>query len=389
MVTGDRFEGRAKIVVAGGGFAALEAVLALRALAGDRVHTTLVCPDHELRYRPAATVEAFGEGVSRTYDLCRIARDLRLTYRAARLDTVAPRMRSVRLSSGLRLEYDALILATGARAVASVPGALMFRDQRDVPLIREVLRELEAGTIQRLVFAVPSGSAWPLPLYELALRAASHARESGIRAAISLVSPERAPLSIFGAKASRLVAGVLADRGVSFRGGSTVTGVRRDGALALQADAAVESDRVITAPQLRATRITGIPARWWGFVPTDAIGRVQGLVDVYAAGDMTTFPIKHGGLAAQQADRIAHTIAASLGAPVKQLRTTDVLLARLIGGERSLLLRAELDWRGQPTTVTLDSQTTHAKDSTKVFARYLTPYLETFPPPTADHPTAP
>ena len=48
-------------------------------------------------------------------------------------------------------------------------------------------------------------------------------------------------------------------------------------------------------------------------MPVDRLGRVEGMSGVYAAGDVTTFPLKHGGLATQQADTLAHAIAASLG----------------------------------------------------------------------------
>jgi hypothetical protein len=92
---------------------------------------------------------------------------------------------------------------------------------------------------------------------------------------------------------------------------------------------------------------------------------------------MTTFPVKQAGLAAQQADRIAHTIAAGLGAPVKEFRARHVLRARLLGGARPIVLRAELDAWGRPTAATLERVD---GDTPKIFARYLTPYLETLSP---------
>jgi sulfide:quinone oxidoreductase len=380
-VTQRRSDARANVLIAGGGFAALEAALALRALAADRVQLTLLAPDPVFRYHPAATVEAFGERAPRLYDLRRIAADLGAGYHAERVQAVYPDQRSVLLGAGARLSYDALILAVGARAATAVPGAVTFHDQRDVPLLRAVLQELDAGAVTRLAFVVPSGPAWPLPVYELALFSAARAARAGVDAEVLLVTPEREPLGIFGTEGSALVAELLDARGVSFVGDSVATGVRRDGALALQFEGALRVDRVVAAPELRARRITGVPASWWGFVPTDTLGRVEGVADAYAAGDMTTFPVKQGGLAAQQADRVAHTIAAGLGATVKELHAAHTLSVRLLGGERPLLLRTELDWQGRPTTATVEhAAASESSGEPKVFGRYLTPYLESLGP---------
>jgi len=59
---------------------------------------------------------------------------------------------------------------------------------------------------------------------------------------------------------------------------------------------------------------------------------VPGLAGVYAAGDGTTFPIKQGGLATQQADAVAETIAAAVGAAVTPEPFRPVLRAVLLTG---------------------------------------------------------
>jgi sulfide:quinone oxidoreductase len=370
-----------RVVIAGGGFAALEAMLALRALAADRVQMTLISPDPALAYRPAATTEAICEAPPRTVDMRAVADDLGAKYRRGRLESVAPRKKYLRLTSGARLEYDALILAIGARAVASVPGALMFRDQRDVPSFRSLVRDVEAGSIGRIVVAVPGGSSWALPPYELALLLATHATEHRVAIELTIVSPEETPLAIFGAEASQAVEDLLADRGVRFLGKTAAVAVRRDGSLALRFAGAIKADRVVATPQLRGQSITGVPGGKWGFVPTDRLGRVKDLPDVYAAGDMTTFPIKQGGLAAQQADRVARTIAAAAGPTSEEAQDAHVLKARLLGGERPLFLRTELDPSGQPISASLEqTETDEAAGSTRVFGRYLAPYLEALEP---------
>ena len=390
MAIPDSSRSRARILIAGGGFAAVEAALALRALAGDRVALAVLAPDPVFHYRPAATSEPFDAAPSRRYDLRAIARDLAAEYHAARLEAVASRKHFVRTASGAHLQYDALILATGARAVVGVPGAITFRDQRDIGLIRRLLGELEAGAVRRIAFALPTGSVWPLPLYELALLSARHARVRGLPIEAVVVTPEREPLALFGEEASGMVRGLLEERRVGFVGGAVAAGVQRDGSLALADDGAtIQADRVVALPELRGRRFTGVPARRSGFVPVDSAGRVEGLEDVYAAGDTTTFPIKQGGLAANQADIVAQTIAASLGAPTKEIRAPQVLHARLLGGERPVFVRTEFDWRGRPTRATL----LHADDeydakATKVLGRYLVPYLETREPLTDDRQAA-
>ncbi len=370
-------DGLPHVVIAGGGFAGVETLLALRALAGDNVRVTLVSPELEFAYRPAATLEAFEQSAPRIYDLRAIAADLGATFHKARLESVGSEAQYIRLSSGSRLGYDALVIALGARAAATISGALMFRDQRDVPLFQGLLRDVTAGTVRRLVFALPVGCSWPVPLYELALLSADHAASARVETKITVVSPEQGPLGVFGAEPSRLVGELLAERGVTFIGNAAARAVLRDGSLALGSGEVVQADRVVAGPQLRGQWITGVPASWWGFVPVDGAGKVENLPDVYAAGDVTTFPIKQAGLATQQADLIAHAIAERAGAELSKPRLRRVLQARLIGGPQPLFLRAELDQYGRATMATLVRVATEDPGSYgKVFARYLTPYLE-------------
>jgi sulfide:quinone oxidoreductase len=365
------------VMIAGGGFAGVEALLALWALGNEHVRVTLVAPEPRLFYRPAATAEVFEDDPPRSYDLEAMTRDLGAAFVKAQVVSVGSQRHYVRLSSGARLSYDALVLAAGGRATVGVAGALMFRDQRDVPALRRLLREIDRGNIRRLVFTLPAGTSWPLPLYELALLTAAHSDERRLHTEITLVTPERAPLDVFGAEPSALVGNLLSEHGIPFIGEVIPDHVSDTGSLVLRSGKTVDADSVVAVPELRGRRITGVPANHAGFVPIDALGRVQGIPDVYAAGDMTSYPIKQGGVAAQQADRIAQAILVAGGFAVSESRSPRILQARLVGGRDGLFLRAELDEYGQATSATLTrSLPTHDPIGNKVLARYLTPYLE-------------
>ena len=359
-------------------------MLALRALAGERVRVTLVSASTSFAYKPAATTESFREAPPLAYDLQAIAADVGASFRRDRVEAVAAEAHRARLVSFAHLHYDALVLAVGARAASAIPGALTFRDQREAHHIRRLMGELRSGTLRRIIFAVPSGCSWPLPLYELALLAATHLGELGVSGEVTLVSPEATPLCVFGAEASPLVVELLTERGVRFMGESEPQRVDRSGALVLASGETLDADRVVAAPRLRGPGITGLPADRRGFTTTDALGSVVGLPDLYAVGDMTSFPVKQGGLAAQQADVVAQRLAVDRGVPVMQPRARRVLRARLVGGANPVFLRAELDEFGQATAAsTVHGHFNGSESGTppeKVFGRYLSPYLRTRAP---------
>jgi hypothetical protein len=72
-------------------------------------------------------------------------------------------------------------------------------------------------------------------------------------------------------------------------------------------------------------------------VPTDERGRVEDVDGVYAAGDITSHPVKQGG---QQADTIAADIAARATgvAQAADWPIVRILRARLIGGAQPIEL---------------------------------------------------
>ena len=365
-----------RIVVAGGGFAAAELLLALRALAEDRVSVELVTPSTELAFRPAATGTPFELSHVDRYDLEMLAHEVGARVRRDLVEAVAPRARRLRLRSGVAVEYDALVLALGARARAAIPGAVTFRDQRDAHLIARLVEALRTPGDRRVVFAAPSGVSWTLPLYELALLTAAEIERRGLAVETTLITPEVTPLQAFGPGVSDRIGALLADRGIRrLRGVAHSVG---RGRLTLTSGEAVQADRVVAVPRLVGRRVTGVPADWSGFVATDHHGRVRDVPDVFAAGDMTQLRIKQGGLATQQADVIAAVLAETAGADVEIPPVRHVLRTRLLVPEGPLYLRAELDGEGRPLPTTEEPQiSTEALwwPPAKLFGRYLSPWM--------------
>jgi sulfide:quinone oxidoreductase len=106
-----------QVVICGGGVAALEGLLRLRSLAGDRVTVTLVSPSDRFVYRPLAVREAVGARADRRYDVSAIAADAGAEWIRDTIASVDPAARLVKTGEGRELRYDALLVAVAGREV--------------------------------------------------------------------------------------------------------------------------------------------------------------------------------------------------------------------------------------------------------------------------------
>jgi sulfide:quinone oxidoreductase len=363
---------RTNVLIAGGGVAALEAALALRALAGDRVSVELLAPEPHFWYRPLAVAEPFKLGRVRHFELDRLAAEAGAVFTPGALVSVDAARRLAYTHKGNAIEYSLLLIACGAVPKPAIEGALTFRGPADIEVVERLLVEIESGHVRRLAFAVPAGAVWSLPAYELALLTAAWLRSRGIRdVELAIVTPENEPLHLFGHDASNAVRTLLEERGIAVHTGG-YPAEARDGELLLVADGIVVADRVVALPRLRGTRIGGIPQTFEGFIPVDEHGRVIGLTDVYAAGDITTFPVKQGGIAAQQADAAAEAIAAAAGIDVEPSPFKPVLRGLLLTGEGPRYLRGEL---ADHEEVSEASTEPLWWPPAKIVGRYLAPFL--------------
>jgi sulfide:quinone oxidoreductase len=357
------------VLIAGAGVAGLEAALALQAVAEDQVTVELVSPDAEFVYRPLAVAVPFGAGEVRRFPVRRLAEDAGASLSVATVRGVDPDRSTVETADGGELGYDLLLLALGAVAVPAVPGAVTFRGSGDEAALGDVLRDMREGSVRRLVFTMPAGISWPLPLYELALLTAVHLADAGVEAHVELVTPEPRPLQLFGDTASDTIADLLEQHRIALRTDTIPSAV--DGSvLRFVGTGDVKADRVVALPRIEGPRLPGVPHDSNGFVPIDEHGRVREVQDVYAAGDLTNFPIKQGGLATQQADAAAEAIAAAAGVEIEPRPFTPVLRGLLLTGLTPRYMRTEVGSYESE----LDTEPLWWPPG-KIVGRYLSPFL--------------
>jgi sulfide:quinone oxidoreductase len=373
------------VVIAGGGFAAMESALAVRAMAGERAHVCLVAPDPDFTFAPAATRSAFAAATGERTPMRDLAERAGAALIGGNLGEVRPDLRRIVLTGGRELEYDHLVVAVGARTEAwlDAPG-LLFRGPRDEEalgdLLRGLVRRAMSGDRLRVAFTVPVGPGWAVPAYELALLTAQWLTWRGVREAVELevVTAEDEPLGVFGHDAAEAVTAELAEAGVEVYAGAVVRGWA-DGWLHVVPDGRVPADLVVSLPVLRGPRVAGLPHTQLGFVAADQDGRVVGSPGVYVAGDAGPFPVKQAGLACQQADAVAALIAAELGAHVAPHPAAPTLRALLWTGRGDRFLRTDLaggrDESGGVGALTAELWWPPGK----VAGRFLTPFLEGAP----------
>ena len=336
-------DGSLQVLVAGGGVAGLEACLALRDLAGDRVRCTILTPEPEFVYRPMAVAEPFARGHAQRVSLARIAEDVGAELRHGALTEVDDAGRVAVTADGERLAYDALVVAVGARSEPAFTRALTWTPETDAEIFGGLLRDLEEGYSKRVGFIVPVGVAWPLPAYELALMTAWEARSMGMNdVQTTIYTPEGAPLELFGAAGARALRSDLETVGITVETDTDV--VERDGRFVAEPGArSLDGWRLVALPRAAGPALRGLPCNAGGFIRCDRHGQVHGSSTVWAAGDATAFPVKQGGLAAQQAVVVAEAIAARAGADVDPQPFRPVLRGVLLTGRGQAWMRKDAE----------------------------------------------
>jgi sulfide:quinone oxidoreductase len=364
-----------KVVIAGGGIAGIEAALALRDLAGSRVEVDLRDPRNEFVFRPFAVGEPYGAARVFRYDLRQVAERCGASFHADGIVSVDAGRRFALTRDGERLSYDYLVVAGGVRMLAAVPGSVTFWGVADEGQVGDVIADLRAGLLGHLVFTMPGGRSWALPLYELALLAATElAKRGDNRTRLTVVTPEDRPLELFGRRAGEQMSGLLKDRGIEVVSGAHPVKFE-NGHLEIAPGELIEADAAVSLPRLEGRRIEGVPHDDAGFVGVDEHGRVIGLERVFAAGDVTVFPVKQGGIATQQADAVAEAIAAEAGAEVEP-RPFDPILRGVLwtGREPRYLYGRPTGGHGEMSS--LGERPQWPPQDGKVIGRYLTPFVD-------------
>jgi sulfide:quinone oxidoreductase len=365
--------GKHRVLIAGGGVAALEAALALRHLAADRVAVELLAPEQHFWYRPLSVAAPFELGEVTRFELDALARQVGGSFTLGALTGIDEWRHIAYTSKNTQITYDTLLVACGALPFPAIPGALAFRGPADIEMVEHVLEEIVGGGVRSVAFVIPWGAVWSLPAYELALLTATHIRARNVQGVeLTLVTPEAEPLQLFGRPASEAVRALLEEHEVTLRT-DAYAGKFADGELELIPEGRISADRVVALPRLKGAPIDGLPQTVYGFIPVDSHCRVHGVADVYAAGDITSFTVKQGGIATQQADVAAEAIAAAVGASVTPQRFRPVLRGLLLTGREPRYLRRELGVQSKHEPVA--SYEPLWWPPAKIVGHYLAPFL--------------
>jgi NADH dehydrogenase len=317
-------DGISKVAIVGAGFAGLSAA---RALAGRAIEVTLVDEHNFHTFEPLLYQVATAglEPADVAYPVRAIfGKEPNISFRCGRVERVELEGRAVVMGDGSRLDYDYLIVATGATAAffgidGAETSAHPLYTLRDARLLRNHLlttleeadahpHRFEGGPTFVVVGGGPTGVEMAGALMELITVSVrrDRLRIDPDRTKVVLLDVADRLLAGFSEPAAAYAEATLRSRGVDIRLGCRVaevfgTGVRLADGTTITADAVVWAAGVTVDGTLAAS--LPVPRVRGGRVAVEADLSLAGHPEVFVVGDAAASPLGGGrdGLAPQLA----------------------------------------------------------------------------------------
>ncbi|HSJ50476.1 MAG TPA: FAD/NAD(P)-binding oxidoreductase [Actinomycetota bacterium] len=343
----------ARVVVLGGGVGGTLAANLLSKSLGREAEVTVVDPTGMHHYQPGYLYVALGQANGRWLvrdERSLLRKDVQLIVEPA--IRIHPEAGTVQLGRGGSLEWDHLVVATGARLVPDeipglVAGAHGFYSIDDAQRLREALRRFRGGRILVGVAGIPYKCP-PAPV-EFVFLLEEYLRRRGIRdrSSVTLLSPLNRAFTI--ESASKVIQPIMQERGIELRTFFNVEEVDPAAQTVSSLEGEKEEyDLLVLVPPHRGQQVVidSHLADASGWLPTDRHTlQVEGHERIFAIGDATNLPIsKSGSTAHFEAPVVASRIAGLVrGSAPKTNYGGRVMCFLETGNRRATVLRFDYE----------------------------------------------
>jgi NADH dehydrogenase FAD-containing subunit len=350
-----------RVVISGAGFAGLESAFLLRMRMRHTVDLTVVAEREAFTFRPSTIYVPFGaDPADLVVDLDKAFARRDIEFVAARVTGVDADAHHVRLSDGRKLDYDQLVIATGAdMPPAEIPGladhAATIWTPASMLGVRERFKQVRSaakdGRRSRVLFLIPPNNKCAGPLYEIVMMFETWLRREGVRPLVEITwsTFEQSFIQAFGPRLHEVVSTEFSQRGIDGHIGENVVEVTPDEAHYADGTKRRFDHLIAFPPYVSAVRYGSLPADDRGFLETELTTRqVVGHPGVYAPGDAGDFPVKQAFLAFLQADSVAEHIAAGAGVHEFEKPFDPVSMCIMEMFDKATFAQVPLDLTGDP-----------------------------------------
>ena len=329
-----------RITVAGAGFAAITGVRELRKQLPD-AKITLVAPKSEFVYLPSLIWVPYDlrKGDDLRYPILPLLAELKVNYVRGSVTGISADGRTLQTNTG-DIENDALLIATGGRYIKKLPGIenviTICEGIEAAEKMGERLRALDGGTIAMGFGGNPKEPSAMRggPMFELLFGMDTWLRKQGRRDNFRLVffTPAPRPGQRLGDKAVDKLLDELKKRGIETHLGHKLQSF--ENSVVKTEGGEISADLILFIPGMTGPawlQGTPLPISPGGMITADAMTQVEGMKQVYVAGDAGSFPgpewmPKQAHMADLQATAAAKNIALNLaGKPASEKFKVELL----------------------------------------------------------------